>query len=155
MEGPDLVWRYCRMRNVVGRLKNGRTTIQLIRYGLVGLASNLVGYLVYLFITYLGVAPKIAMSVLYVIGATIGFVGNRRLTFAHKGSLFGAGIRYLIAHCIGYALNLSILIFMVDKLGYPHQWVQAAAIFIVAAYLFFAFKFFVFTEGAYSAGRRE
>jgi len=63
----------------------------------------------------------------------------------------GAGVRYVIAHCIGYLLNLSILIVFVDKLGYAHQWVQAIAIFVVAAFLFLAFKVFVFPvsrEGA-------
>lgn len=63
----------------------------------------------------------------------------------------GAGVRYVIAHCIGYLLNLSILIVFVDELGYAHQWVQAIAIFVVAAFLFLAFKVFVFPvsrEGA-------
>jgi putative flippase GtrA len=143
------------MANVVSRLRNRQSAVQLFRYGLIGLASNFAGYLVYLCLTYLGIMPKIAMSVLYVAGATIGFLGNRRLTFAHKGSLAGAGVRYVVAHCFGYVINLSILILMVDKLGYPHQWVQAAAIFVVAAFLFLAFKFFVFPEAADSTGERE
>lgn len=67
----------------------------------------------------------------------------------------GAGVRYVIAHCIGYLINLSILILMVDKFGYPHQWVQAAAIFIVAGFLFLMFKFFVFTEVDNSSGTVE
>lgn len=143
------------MGDVVSRLKNRRSAIQLFRYGLIGLASNFAGYLLYLSLTYFGVMPKMAMSVLYVAGATIGFFGNRRLTFAHKGSLAGAGVRYMIAHFFGYLINLSILILMVDKLGYPHQWVQAGAIFIVAGFLFLAFKFFVFAEYDHSKAGHE
>lgn len=125
-------------------LNTRRSVTQLFRYGLVGIASNLAGYVVYLLITSLGIAPKITMTFLYGVGAAVGFWGNRKLTFAHKGSLLEAGIRYIIAHCFGYFINLTILIVMVDKLGYAHQLVQAIAIFVVAGFLFLAFKFFVF-----------
>jgi uncharacterized membrane protein (GlpM family) len=47
-------------------------------------------------------------------------------------------------HASGYLCNLAILRVFVDRLGYPHQIVQAVAIFVVAAYLFLAFKMFVF-----------
>ena len=119
---------------------------QLFRYGIVGLASNALGYMVYLLITYLGASPKITMTLLYAVGATVGFWGNRKLTFAHEGSVLGAGVRYLIAHCFGYCINLAILLVGVDQLGYAHQWVQAVAIFVVAAFLFITFKFFVFPD---------
>lgn len=119
---------------------------QLIRYTFVGIVSNLVGYLIYLLITYLGGAPKITMTLLYGVGAAIGYIGNRNFTFAHKGSLLGPGIRYFIAHFLGYFINLAILIIFVDQFGYAHQWVQAVAIFVVASFLFIAFKFFVFRD---------
>lgn len=118
---------------------------QLLRYALVGVANNSVGYLVYLYLTYLGAAPKLTMTLLYLVGAGIGYAGNKRFTFMHHGNLMASGTRYVIAHFFGYLVNLAILIVFVDLLGYAHQWVQAAAIFMVAGYLFFAFKFFVFT----------
>jgi putative flippase GtrA len=136
-------------------LTNRKSVTQLFRYGLVGIASNVAGYMLYLLITHFGIQPKIAISFLYPIGAFIGFWGNRKLTFAHKGSLLGAGFRYIIAHGLGYFINLAILIVMVDKLGYPHQWVQAIAIFIVAAFLFLAFKFFVFRKPIFSIGEAK
>jgi putative flippase GtrA len=119
---------------------------QLTRYAFVGIVSNLIGYLVYLLFTYLGVAPKLTMTLLYGVGAAIGYVGNRSLTFAHKGSLLGSGIRYFVALCFGYFINLALLIVFVDKLGYAHQMVQAIAIFVVAGFLFTVFKFFVFPD---------
>ena len=117
---------------------------QLVRYVLVGIVSNSTGYLAYLLITYLGATPKITMSVLYGIGATIGYIGNRNFTFSYKGSLLGSSVRYFIAHFFGYFTNLIILIIFVDHFMYPHQWVQAIAIFIVASFLFLANKIFVF-----------
>lgn len=119
---------------------------QLLRYALVGLISNLLGYVLYLLVTYLGVGPKIAMSLLYFVGASIGFFGNKTLTFKHEGHYLSSSLRYALAHFAGYLLNLSILVVFVDQFGYPHQWVQAVAIFVVAVFLFLLFKFFVFPE---------
>jgi len=107
---------------------------------------NLVGYMVYLLITYLGGTPKITMTLIYAVAVTASFFGNRKLAFAHKGNLLGAGVRYVIAHCFGYCINLTILIVLVDKLGYAHQWAQASAILVLVPFLFLAFKFFVFRE---------
>ena len=118
---------------------------QLIRYAVVGIANNSAGYLIYLLLTYLGAAPKLTMTLLYAIGAAVGYAGNRNFTFAQDGNLLTSGTRYIVAHCLGYLLNLVILIIFVDNFGYPHQWVQAAAIFVVAGFLFVVFKFFVFT----------
>ena len=129
-----------------------RTATQVFRYGLVGIASNLSGYLVFLLITYWGIEPKQAMTLLYIVGATIGFFGNRQWAFAHKGEVLGAGGRYLIAHLLGYLINLLLLLTFVDRLGYSHQWVQAVAIFVVAGFLFIAFKYFVFRKAQICGG---
>lgn len=127
-------------------IKGGRTTQQILRYALVGITVNLAGYLVYLLVTWLGVQPKSAMTSLYLLVVIAGFFGNRKLTFAHEGGMLGSGTRYALAHCAGYAINLSALVIFVDILGFPHQLVQACAVFLVAGFLFFAFKFFVFRE---------
>lgn len=119
---------------------------QLIRYGLVGVASNAAIYFVYLLITYLGVEPKTAMTLVYIIGASIGFVGNRQWTFSHRGDSSSAVLRYGLAHIFGYLLNFLILFTFVDRLGYAHQWVQAVAIITVAGFLFIVFKYFVFRK---------
>ena len=138
------------MNEPLSAVKKQRPAGQLVRYALVGLASNLSGYLVYLLITYYGVEPKAAMTLVYVVGATTGFFGNRLWTFAHKGAALKSGIRYGMAHLLGYALNFLILSILVDRLGYAHQWVQAAAIGVVAGFLFILFRGYVFaaTDGA-------
>jgi putative flippase GtrA len=126
--------------------KNRGSVRQMACYALVGIVSNCAGYLVYLGVTHLGVSPKMTMTFLYSIGATISFLGNRRLTFSHKGSLLGSGVRYFLAQLVGYFINLAILLVFVDKFGFPHQVIQGIAILIVAVFLFLTFKFFVFTE---------
>jgi len=119
---------------------------QLFRYGLVGIVINLALYFFYLIITYFGTEPKLSMTIAYVVGVFLGFIGHRTWTFLHKGALLGSGARYVVAHISGYLINLFILLTFVDKLGYPHQWVQAVAIFVVAAFLFVVFRYFVFPK---------
>jgi putative flippase GtrA len=121
-----------------------RTFQQLLRYGIVGVASNASMYGVYLLLTYWGIEPKTAMTMVYLFGATLGFFGNKQWTFAHRGDAKRAMLRYVVAHSVGYMLNFLLLYTFVDRLGYPHQWVQAAAIGVVAACLFVIFKYFVF-----------
>ena len=139
-----LDWRVYRVNKAWMGHNNRSSVTEIFRYSVVGVTSNVVGYLVYLFFTYLGCTPKLTMSLLYFTGATIGFYGNRSVTFAYKGSWLHSGLRYLMTHLAGYSINFSILAIFVDHLGYAHQLVQAAAILIVAGFLFTAFKFFVF-----------
>lgn len=117
---------------------------QLIRYICVGIVSNATGYATYLILTYFGLPPKVAMTLLYVTIAGFSFYGNKKITFTYDGHFWGAGIRYLGAHLIGYSINLAILVVFSDHLGYNHAIVQATAIIAIAIYLFIALKFFVF-----------
>lgn len=133
------------MAEFVRRLLGGMVGRQLWRYAMVGLLTNAAGYSVYLLLTMaLGVAPKLAMTVLYLVGATAGFFGHRRVTFAYQGGHLGAGARYALAHLAGYGINLVLLQVGVESLGMAHQIVQAIAVFVVAAFLFVTFKLFVF-----------
>ena len=93
---------------------------QLIRYGLVGIFSNAVTYLSYLLLTHLGIQPKTAMTLVYLIGASVGFFCNRNWTFSHEGDSASAVQRYALAHVCGYLLNFLILLLLVDGLGFAH-----------------------------------
>lgn len=117
---------------------------QLIRYGIVGISQNAIGYSIYLFFTWLGVDPKIVVAISYPIAMLISFFGNKKYTFCHNGNTFHAGWRFITSHAVSYAINLAMLWICVDILGYPHQLVQLAAIFVCAAFLFIALKLFVF-----------
>ncbi|ASC64849.1 hypothetical protein B9P52_11270 [Achromobacter denitrificans] len=126
-------------------LKNNILFSQLFRYGLVGLLNNLRGYLIYLLITWLGVSPEVAVTFMYPIGATMAYFGHAKYTFAKRHSVRGV-TRYVIAHVIGYCVNVGLLYFLSTRLGFPHQLVQIAAVFIVAGVLFVLFKYYVFAE---------
>ncbi|MBA2710844.1 MAG: GtrA family protein [Tatlockia sp.] len=117
---------------------------QFIRYGIVGIINNAIGYLIYLLVTFLWLEPKVAISLFYPVGALIGYFGHVKYSFAYAGKHRFALIRYWIAHLIGYSVNFLMLSILVDQFKFPHEGVQALAIFVVAATLFLLFKYFVF-----------
>ena len=117
---------------------------QFVRFGIVGLASNLLLYLFYFGITSLGVGYKLAMSFLYIIGVLQSFILNKSWTFNHKGYLSDTFIRYIVIYGAGYLINLSALVIFVERFGYPHQCVQGAMIPLVAVLLFVMQKIWVF-----------
>lgn len=126
---------------------------QLIRYGLVGAISNAVIYFIYLFITYLGVKPKLAMTLVFIIGASIGFVGNRKWTFAHRGDSSNAVWRFLTAYVTAYMLNLFCMWVAVDHMRIPHYLVQAVNIIVISALLFIVQKYWIFAANPADANR--
>lgn len=117
---------------------------QFLNYVLIGLMTNFLGYALYLFLTYLWGAPKLTMTALYFVGASISFFANRRFTFRHDGQIGVASFRYLLVQLAGYLLNLFLLIVFVDWFGFAHQLVQAMAIIVVAVFLFVLSRAFVF-----------
>lgn len=133
---------------------NGSATVwRFMRYALVGVATNATGYLIYLMITFLGVAPKTAMSILYFVGAALGYIGNRKIAFRYSGSWRRSCALYILFHTGGYLINFMLLALLVDRHGYPHQLVQLFAVGIVAIYLFVTFNFFVFKSPAQTMTR--
>ena len=127
-----------------GFLSRQKIYRQLFSYAFIGVLTNLFVYGLYLLLTYLWGAPKFTMTTLYFLGATIGFLANRRFTFRHDGGIGVTGIRYLLAQVAGYLLNLVLLLLFVDWFEFPHQTVQAIAIVVVAIFLFFVLRVFVF-----------
>lgn len=119
--------------------------MQIVRYGVVGLATNFFGYLIYLLVTWLWLDPKVAVSLFYPLAATMGYFSHAKISFAHDGRHRDDMPRYIVAHVIGYLTNISLLYVFVDKLFFPHQLVQIVAIIIVAGELFLLFKYYVFS----------
>lgn len=117
---------------------------ELVKYAVVGVSLNFIGYTLYLLGTYLGAEPKLVMSVLYLSSVTLSFYANRKFTFDSESRGVRAKYRYFMAHCGGFIFSWLLLYFLHDILAYPHQLVQLGAIFVVAIYLFFMLKLWVF-----------
>lgn len=117
---------------------------QMLRFGVVGLASNAVLYGVYLGMTTAGLGPKLAMSLCYAMGVVQTFLFNKRWTFTHVGRHDTALMRYISVYAAGYFANLLVLAWLVDGYGYPHQIVQGVMILTLAGCFFILQKFWVF-----------
>ena len=121
---------------------------ELVRYAVVGLILNAVGYLIYLTFTSLGLSPILTISIFYPLSVIVGYFLHQRHTFRHEvqGLKGVTMVRYLAVYVVGYLLNALLLEILHDHLGYPHQLVQFFAIFVVAGFLFVAMKLIVFNK---------
>jgi len=111
---------------------------------LVGLASNVVLYLLYLLLTTAGLGHKTAMTLLFTVGTLQTFLFNKRWSFAHHGLLQACFIKYVVAYGAAYFFNLAALFVFVDCFSLPHQFVQGTMILIIALMLFTAQRYWVF-----------
>lgn len=124
---------------------------ELIRYGIVGAATNGFGYLIFIFFTIvLGVSPVLTITIFYPFFLFLGFYLNKKWSFSHKGHISKSVIRYLIAYLSCYVLNVAALKFFNEHLGYSHLIVQAMAVIVSALSLFTAQKYWVFRGQAIS-----
>ena len=119
---------------------------QVSRWLTVGLITNGILYAAYLALTRNLLAPSAAMTVVYVAGVLLGFVGHRTWSFRHDGRVDSALLRYVAAYAAGYLINLGGLQLGVDVLGWPHEIVQGVMILVVAAIMFLMQKYLVFAE---------
>lgn len=114
------------------------------RWFVVGAAVNAILYIAYLGLTRSLLGPKPAMTIVYLTGVVIGFVGHRKWSFRHAGRMDSAFIRYVAAYALGYLINLLGLGFGIESLGLPHEWVQATMVVVVAITMFVLQRYFVF-----------
>jgi putative flippase GtrA len=122
------------------------TSGQFIRFVVVGFASNLFLFFIYLVLTYFGMGHKTAMSVLYATGTCLTFVFNRNWTFMDKGHIQRAFFIYILIYVFGYLFNLGGLYYFVDMLGFNHVWVQGVLVLCIALLLFVMQKKIVFKQ---------
>lgn len=132
-------------------IRDKQTLKQLFLYGMTGVALNLFGFVLYLTITWLGIEPKLAMTCLYSVGVVMSFFVNKHWVFGGDRAGYQVFFKFVMAHVVGYLMNFFLLYYFFNTLGFAHELVQFFAIFVVAFYLFVAFKFFVFNASSPNA----
>lgn len=120
--------------------------LQLIRYATVGLLSNIFLYCTYILLIWLSVGPKIAMTLVYTVGVMQTFILNKRWSFRHRGLYGPSFVRYCVVYGFGYVMNFLAFLFLVDRLKYSHELVQAIMVVVVAVTLFLAQRYWVFPQ---------
>jgi|TARA_R100000935_G_scaffold57753_1_gene92487 putative flippase GtrA len=84
-----------------------KTEIQrLFRYGIVGLATNVSLYLVFLLFLRLGLLPTMAAGLCYGLGVAMSYLLNRRWTFSSTASHRRDLPKFFLAYGIGLISTL-------------------------------------------------
>ncbi len=117
-----------------------------LRYILVGASVNAAGYSAYLLLTWAGLSPHLAVTVLLPVSLWSAFRLHGSVTFSAQPPSRTAGIRYLAVSLSGYALNLAMLTALVEGAGIPHQVAQLGSIAVVAPAMFLLMQRFVFPD---------
>lgn len=118
---------------------------QALRFVAVGAVSNIFLYMMYIFLTRIGLGHKTAMILLFVVGAAQNFTFNKRWVFRCEGLMRTALLKYITIYMLAFIINLASLFVLVDIYSYPHQIVQAIMIVGIALMLFLLQKFWVFS----------
>jgi len=121
-----------------------RCSKEFMRYAVVGAVTNMIAFLLYVFITFLGVSPVLTISIVYPVHIGAAYYFNKKWSFNYHGRLSSSAIRYLVSYIGCYALNVVVLEFFSGYLGFSHLIVQAVAVVMIALVLFLAQKFWVF-----------
>jgi putative flippase GtrA len=119
---------------------------QGIRFGIVGLVSNALLYLLYLLLVNLGVDPKLVVTILYILGLSSTFIFNKRWSFSHQGDWSRSGVRYVSLYGGLYLTNILVLLLLVDLLELPHAFVQAGVVLVFIPVVFLMQRYWVFAK---------
>ena len=129
--------------------------LQFLRYVVVGVATNALLYSGYLLLSAVGVGAKTAMSLVYVPGVMVGFLGNRNFTFRHEGRVPASMLRYFATYAFGYVFSFASLVVFVDVLRLPADYVVLALIVVTAVILFALQRWWVFPRGERAVAANE
>lgn len=119
---------------------------EAVRFGIVGLVSNVALYLLYVLFTAHGVGHKVAMTLLFTFGTIQTFYFNKRWTFSYRGFEKSVFTKYVVIYGIAYTTNLVGLVVLVDYLRFTHEIVQGIMIIAIAILLFLIQKHWVFRK---------
>jgi putative flippase GtrA len=119
--------------------------VQFVKFGIVGVSNTLLTFIVYtVLLKVFGVWYIAASAIGFIVGATNGFLLNRRWTFAgHVGDAL-TPVRWAVVQGCGLALNLVLLFVFVHEAGLDELIAQAFATGLVTVSTFFANRAWTF-----------
>ena len=93
-------------------------SVQLLRFLTTGVANTAVGLgTIFLLKWALDVGDVPANFAGYSLGLCLSFMLNRNWTFAHRGALAPAMLRFLSVFAVAYLSNVAALLLLRDRLG--------------------------------------
>ena len=127
------------------RRLNAPVLVQFVKFGLVGVSNTVLTFLVYtLLLKGFGVWYLAASAIGFAVGATNGFLLNRRWTFReHVGDNL-TPVRWAIVQGCGLAINEGLLYLFVNDARLDKLIAQALATVVVTVSTFFANRAWTF-----------
>ncbi len=136
-----------RSPSVAVRLRrlNTPVVIQFVKFGIVGVSNTALTFIVYtLLLKVFGVWYLAASAVGFAVGATNGFLLNRRWTFReHVGDTL-TPVRWAVVQGCGLAINEGLLFLFVHDARLDKLVAQALATVVVTVSTFFANRAWTF-----------
>jgi putative flippase GtrA len=137
-----------RVAGLAGRLR-APVLVQFIKFGIVGVSNTLLTFAVYtLLLKVFGVWYLAASAVGFTVGATNGFIFNRRWTFAeHVGDSL-TPVRWAIVQGCGLGINELLLYLFVNGAHLDKLLAQAFATAVVTVTTFFVNRAWTFRSAS-------
>jgi putative flippase GtrA len=126
-------------------ISNRPLAAQFVKFGIVGVSNTLITFAVYtVLLKVFGVWYLAASAIGFVVGATNGFLWNRRWTFReHVGDAL-TPVRWFVVQGCGLALNLGLVYVFVHDAALDKLVGQACATAVVTVLTFFANRAWTF-----------
>jgi putative flippase GtrA len=119
--------------------------VQFVKFGIVGVSNTLIAFAVYtVLLKVFGVWYLAASAIGFALGATNGFLLNRRWTFSHHVGDALTPVRWAIVQGCGLAVNLGLLYVFVHDAGLDELLAQAFATAVVTVSTFFVNRAWTF-----------
>lgn len=123
-------------------MKNVRS--DKVRFVVIGLATNVVAFCLFLILVLIGVSPKRTLTLLYWTFVVLVFFINRAYVFGHKGNIFHAFKKHICVYIFGYGLSISMLAFWLDYLGLNYVVAMIMTSIVMPVYFYTMQKHLVF-----------
>jgi putative flippase GtrA len=118
---------------------------QVLRFGLIGVTTNIVGYSLFVLCTlYLKFSPYLVISFLYPLAITATYILNKDHTFKQEKTLKKQKIIFITLYLSAYLLNILIFYIATSILLVPPYLAQGIAIIVLGIYLFLMQKKYVY-----------
>ena len=119
--------------------------VQFVKFGIVGVSNTLLTFAVYtVLLKGFDVWYLAASAIGFIVGATNGFLLNRRWTFReHVGDAL-TPVRWAVVQSTGLAINIGLLYVLVHEAGLDELLAQALAICVVTVTTFSANRAWTF-----------
>ena len=115
------------------------------RYGIIGIASNVFCFSVFLALIGTGLSPVLASGMVYLLGLSISYVANRKWSFRSDGTHTQDLPRFLLSYGIGLLFSMACIWVLLTWL-HPAT-AQIVTICATAVVIYFCLSVFKFGQG--------